>query len=161
MGVSPTTMDTGSSTQCSSIGTCEGCVSSTGGEGCGSKPSPNRRGEDWIVVSRTGGRVYTADWGAVTADTGVETEDSDDVLDVRRKGDAIGAEMYGLPSDEESERLEKRSCKDGLLSLSARGEEGAEFVNPGEESPGKDRLGVDIRAKTLVVGESLPDVVGN
>ena len=107
--------------------------------------------------------MNAADDAAVTAEEGVDIEESDDTLGAREV--AIGDDMNGFPSAsdlrEGTERLLKRSCSDGFFNLRALGEEGAEFVDgdpPGDN--GSDKLGADIRGDIGVTGDS-SDVVGN
>lgn len=91
------------------------------------------------------------DCGAVTAEIGVDTEESEAAL-----GDcAYGPEMEGCAEGEareEAERFVKRRCNEGFLSLRARDDEAESGVGGGSadmgEKLGRVKIGVDRFSKS-------------
>lgn len=113
-----------------------------------------------------GGRASQLEYsGAVTADIGVDIADESDTAEVGLKlvcrygespppGIGEGPEMTRL----DAERLVKRRCNEGFLSLRARAEEGEAGSEAQLDVPkdGKDRLGIDLLGERGIIGELSP-----
>lgn len=126
-------------------------------------PMPNLNEELSIGVSIVGGSVNVLDWGAVTADLGVDIEES--LAD--RGAWRYGLEMVGRPEEGEDVTLppetgeerddvdffENSRCRDGFLSRFARAE--SESGLETGEKLGRESTGIDRRFSSVNGGKGV------
>jgi hypothetical protein len=131
-----------------------------------------------MAVSSFGGSVYVLDCGAVTADLGVDTDESLADRGVWR----YGPEMTGFPPGLgdgilfklDADFFENNSCRDGFLSLfisidgvGDEGESGVRVPSVGKawkvdgEKFGRERTGMDRRLSAPAGGEKFVVDLGN